>query len=399
MSEWRTVEVGQVADVFDGPHATPTKTITGPWFLSISSLSSGRLDLAESAHLSEADFTKWTRRATPRPGDVLFSYETRLGEAAIMPEGIRACLGRRMGLLRPKHDLVDPRFLLYSYLSPQFQEQIRQRAIHGATVDRIPLTDLARWELQLPPRPTQNAIGTLLGSLDDKIAVNKRMCSTYEDILRLRFAELGVDTDPVPDREVPVSELMEMNPHTPPPKVDKAVYLEMAVLPTHSARVTGWSRRQPRSGTRFRNGDTVMARITPCLENGKVAFIDFMEEAEVGIGSTEFIVLRTRPDIPMHMSYFLARSPRFQAHAVQNMSGSSGRQRVGAAALAQFVVNRPDPRSLQSFGKAAEPAFAHMKALDAESSRLAELRDMLLPGLMSGVIRVREAETIVSDAS
>src|SRR5664280_3618058 len=111
--KWEVRRIGDVAEVFDGPHATPHKTDAGPWFLSISSLQAGRLALEESAHLSEEDFARWTRRVTPQSGDVLFSYETRLGEAAIMPAGIRACLGRRMGLLRP-WDEINPRFLLYA---------------------------------------------------------------------------------------------------------------------------------------------------------------------------------------------------------------------------------------------------------------------------------------------
>src|SRR6266702_3129431 len=98
----KSIEISEVAELYDGPHATPKKTESGPWFLSISSLSSGRLLLDQSAHLSEDDVRQWTRRVIPRFGDVLFSYETRLGEAALMPAGIRACLGRRMALLRPR---------------------------------------------------------------------------------------------------------------------------------------------------------------------------------------------------------------------------------------------------------------------------------------------------------
>ena len=79
----------------------PHKTDTGPWYLSISSLQNGRLVLDESAHLSEEDFVRWTRRITPQVGDVLFSYETRLGEAALMPDGVRGCLGRRMRYSTP----------------------------------------------------------------------------------------------------------------------------------------------------------------------------------------------------------------------------------------------------------------------------------------------------------
>lgn len=87
---------------FDGPHATPPKTRDGPVLLGISNLASGRLDLRQTEHLSDDDYVRWTRRVTPRPNDIVFSYETRLGEAALIPKGLRACLGRRMGLLRPR---------------------------------------------------------------------------------------------------------------------------------------------------------------------------------------------------------------------------------------------------------------------------------------------------------
>lgn len=397
MPEWKTRNLGDVAEIFDGPHATPTKTQTGPWFLSISSLKHGQLDLSESAHLSGEDFQKWTRRVTPRGGDVLFSYETRLGEAALMPTGIRACLGRRMGLLRPKTGMADSRFLLYAYLGPEFQQTIHERSIHGATVDRIPLVDLPDWPILLPSLHEQKTIASLLGALDDKIAVDDRIAKTYEQLLRTRFEELRIDEDPDPTSVIAVSEIIEFNPTLQVPRVDDAVYLDMAAVPTDRATVLEWSRREPRSGTRFANGDTVMARITPCLENGKTAFIDFMKDGEVGIGSTEFIVMRARPGVPENLPYFLARSPRFRTYAVQNMIGSSGRQRVNATQLVDFPLRRPDSENLSTFGAAAKKALAHMRSLTDESRNLVELRGTLLPKLMSGEIRMRDAEKVVED--
>jgi len=106
-SEWVVRRLGDLVEVYDGPHATPEKTTAGPIFLGISNLVGGRLDLSEAEHLSEEDFVRWTRRVTPQAGDVVFSYETRLGEAALIQQGLRCCLGRRMGILRPRNDLVD----------------------------------------------------------------------------------------------------------------------------------------------------------------------------------------------------------------------------------------------------------------------------------------------------
>lgn len=141
------------------------KTASGPWFLSISSLDVGRLDLAASAHLSEEDFASWTRRVRPRAGDVLFSYETRLGHAALMPPGVRACLGRRMALLRAKTPAAGGALLLHAYLSPAFQDEIGRRTLHGTSVDRLPLGDMPGWPLLLPTEGERAGLSARLDAL------------------------------------------------------------------------------------------------------------------------------------------------------------------------------------------------------------------------------------------
>jgi restriction endonuclease S subunit len=196
--EWREVALGELVDLFDGPHATPPKTETGPVFLGISNLANGRLNLAETEHLSESDFVRWTRRVEPQPGDVVFSYETRLGEAASIPRDLRCCLGRRMGLLRPRPGAIDNRFLLYAYLGPQFQDVLRSRAVHGSTVDRIPLEQMPGFPIRVPvDLSEQRAIAHILGTLDDKIELNRRMSETLEAMARALFKSWFVDFLPV----------------------------------------------------------------------------------------------------------------------------------------------------------------------------------------------------------
>jgi type I restriction enzyme, S subunit len=196
--EWHEVALGDLAEIFDGPHATPPKTEGGPIFLGISNLANGRLDLSNTEHLSEEHYEQWTRRVVPQLGDVVFSYETRLGEAAFIPRGLRCCLGRRMGLLRARPGKVDKRFFLYAYLGPQFQEILRSRTIHGSTVDRIPLIDIAKFPIRVPKdRDEQRAIARILGALDDKIELNRRMNATMEATARALFKSWFVDFDPV----------------------------------------------------------------------------------------------------------------------------------------------------------------------------------------------------------
>ncbi|WP_158806139.1 MULTISPECIES: restriction endonuclease subunit S [Streptomyces] len=178
--------IGDLATLFDGPHATPKKTNSGPWFLSISSLKNGYMDLAESAHLSEEDFPRWTRRVQPQAGDVLFSYETRLGDAALMPPGIRGSLGRRMALLRCNSSSVNGALLLHAYLSSAFQEEIKRRTIHGATVDRLPLKEMPNWVIQLPAEGDRNRLSAQLGMMHDRViqtGKESRALATLRDTL------------------------------------------------------------------------------------------------------------------------------------------------------------------------------------------------------------------------
>lgn len=340
--------------------------------------------------------------ANVRPGDLIFTHRGTIGQVSMIPRSPRfekyvICSSQVKTRLDESRAL--PEFYYYWFRSPRGQRSILENSsIVGVPGIATPLTSIRKLQVPLPPLVTQRAVAAILGAFDDKIAVNDRIAATYEDIMSLRFANLAIDVDPSPEEEITASDLVEFNPRYRTTGGDDAVYLDMAALSTRSARVNQWTRRPPKSGTRFSNGDTVMARITPCLENGKTAYIDFLESNEIGIGSTEFIVMRTRENFPSHLSYCLARSPRFRDHAIRNMVGSSGRQRVAAASLTEFPLSRPRQPELAKFGEFTSKSFEHIKSLDAESQRLRELRDALLPKLMSGQVRIRDAENVVEDA-
>lgn len=164
---WQTKRICEVSEVFDGPHATPKTVDSGPVFLGISALQDGVINLGETRHVTDEDFKRWTRRVRPQPGDVVFSYETRLGQAAIIPKDLKCCLGRRMGLVRFKIGAVVPRFFLYQYLSPPFREFLDSKTIRGATVDRISIKDFPSFPVAVPPLPEQRRI---VGILDEAFA-------------------------------------------------------------------------------------------------------------------------------------------------------------------------------------------------------------------------------------
>jgi hypothetical protein len=189
---------------------------------------------------------------------------------------------------------------------------------------------------------------------------------------------------------MPLPKAMEINPSRPLRKGSMAPYLDMANMPTRSARAQEVFDREFGSGMRFANGDTLVARITPCLENGKTCFVDFLDSGQIGWGSTEYIVLHPKPPLPPEYAYFLARTEDFRAFAISNMTGSSGRQRVPASCFDHYKIAVPPAALADKFGQFAHNLLSKMKAHDDESRTLSALRSAVLPKLLSGELRVRQ---------
>ncbi|HMN95294.1 MAG TPA: restriction endonuclease subunit S [Phycisphaerales bacterium] len=420
--------------IVDCEHKTAPVSGAGYPSIRTTNIKNGRIDLATCARVDRQTYEAWTRRRRPAPGDLVLAREAPVGEVGIVPVGERVVLGQRTVLICPDRKRTDPHYLLFVLLAPEMRRRMTSKA-GGSTVDHLNMRDIR--SLPLPAFPslrTQRAIAAVLSALDDKIEVNRKRARVLEGIARAMFTSWFVDFDPVrrkaageptglpaaiaslfPERLVdspigevpegwnviPLPEAFEINPTRTLRRGELAPYLDMSSMPTQGHAPAQWVQREVGSGTRFINGDTLVARITPCLENGKTAFVDFLGDGEVAWGSTEYIVLRPRPPLPAHFAYLLARSEGFRTFAIQAMTGSSGRQRVPASSLAHFAIAvppRPADGIATQFGELVEPLFARMSTAMSQSRTLAALRDTLLPKLISGELRIADAEQIVGRA-
>ncbi len=144
--------------------------------------------------------------------------------------------------------------------------------------------------------------------------------------------------------------VVDINPSVSIKKGKVVSFVPMDALQPFERKISNLQQREYNGGSKFQNLDTLLARITPCLENGKTAFVDILEPNEIGAGSTEFIVLRAKNDITdSKFIYYLATSPKFRAHAIQAMIGTSGRQRVQTDQLARFQFDLPTLRIQREF--------------------------------------------------
>lgn len=140
-----------------------------------------------------------------------------------------------------------------------------------------------------------------------------------------------------------LSEFAEFNPKETISKGTIAKKVSMDILRPFCRDIPTFVLEKYNGGTKFRNGDTIMARITPCLENGKTAKVDILEEGEVGFGSTEYIVFRPIEQVsdPDYLFYLIC-SPLVRDSAIKSMVGSSGRQRVQTSVLEQLEIDAPE---------------------------------------------------------
>lgn len=283
-----------------------------------------------------------------------------------------------------------------------------------------------------PPLSEQRTIATALRPINDRIALLRETNATLEAIAQALFKSWFVDFDPVharargeqpaglapevaalfPDsfEESPLglvprgwslsqlSEAYEINPTRKLKKGEMAPYLDMASVATSGHTVAGVADREMGSGTKFINGDTLLARITPCLENGKTAFVDFLSQEQTGWGSTEFVVLRPKAPLPAYHGYLLARHTAFREHAIQSMSGTSGRQRVQNDVLSRYLVTVPSEKVAMAFNDVISPLQQKITENHRQAQTLANLRDTLLPRLITGQLRLPDAEAMVAEA-
>jgi type I restriction enzyme, S subunit len=367
--------------IFDGPHATPKESQDGPIFLGIRNLTDdGRLDFSETRHVSEAEFPKWTRRVTPQPGDVVFTYEATLHRYALIPEGFRGCLGRRVALVRPDPHQVNSRYLLYYFRSHQWRRVVEGSVITGATVDRIPLEKFPDFPAALPLLRDQDRIADILSAYDDLIENNRRRMALLEEaarelyrewFVRLRFPghEHTRTVDGVPEgwERVPLEAALVLQRGFDLPTQER----EDGGIPVYSsAGICGYHSK-------------AMVR-APGVVTGRSGTL-----GEVHYVRDDFWPLNTA----LWVREFRRVSPLFAAVLLRSMDLKQYNGGVSVPTLDRKTVHGvkvviPGRRLSSLFDDAVSPMYEQVSLLPEQNHKLRAARDLLLPRLMSGEVAV-----------
>lgn len=425
-SEWPVVRLGDHVEACLGKMLDAKKNKGTPQpYLGNSNVRWGKFDLTDLAEMRFEPHEE--ARYSLLEGDLVVCEGGEPGRCAIWtgPAGMK--VQKALHRIRTKSSLDN--YYLFYWLQHVARTGLLEPYFTGTTIKHLTGRALVALEVPLPPIGIQRAMVDVLKQLDDRITLLQETNATLEAIAQALFKSWFVDFDPVRAKAegrqpegmdatttalfpnsfeeselglVPkgwtyklLADAYEINPPRRLKKGELAPYLDMASVPTAGHTADRYIYRELGSGAKFINGDTLLARITPCLENGKSAFVDFLEEEKTGWGSTEFLVLRPKAPLPEYHGYLLSRYKPFREFAIQSMSGTSGRQRIQNDVLGRYALVVPDKSVGEQFSRLVSPIQKLITANHEKAKTLTQLRDTLLPRLISGQLRLPEAESLL----
>ena len=408
--------------LIDCDHRTPPAADSGYPYIAIPQLKEGRLALNDVRRISPEHFIDWTRKAKPQHHDVILSRRCNPGETAYVPAGLECALGQNLVLLRADGSKLYPPFLRWLVRGPDWWEQVGTFINVGAVFDSLKCADIPNFRLPLPPLAEQKRIAEVLGALDDKIELNRRMNATLEATAQALFQSWFVDFDPVRAKlDLPARGAQAggrtpsgMDAATAALFPDSFEESELGHIPrgwevrnldksAHYLNGLALQKYPPGDGptlpvikiAQLRKGDSIGADrcntdLPPeyIVQDGDVLFSwSGSLEVELWCGCTgalnQHLFKVTSPEFPKWFYYLwtLYHLDEFRLIAADKATTMGHIQR-GHLTAAKVLI--PSRRLLDTMTNTMSPLIDQLIANRIQSRTLATLRDTLLPKLLSG---------------
>lgn len=407
MEEWKEYRLIDVLEaLIDYRGKTPRKTTFGIPLITAKIIKNGRIE-KPSEFISVDDYDSWMVRGFPKVGDVVLTTEAPLGEVAQLNDN-NIALAQRVVTLRGKSGTLDNTYLKYYFLSRVGQQRLKARET-GTTVTGIKQSELKEVLVDVPPYEVQKRIASILSSLDDKIEVNRRINENLEQQAQALFKSWFVDFEPFKDGEFVESEwgmipkgwrvgkLEEMCSFISrglTPKYDDGsdeLILGQTCVRNNIVTLNNARKHKPKNKTeKWVQQWDVLLNSTGIGSLGRVGIVYFQKN-NVAIDS-HITVVRTSNPLYRH---YVGRNLLNRQLEIEKMAvGSTGQTELPRDSVKAMPIVIPFDKVMKRFNCIIEPMALAMYRNIEEDSRLASLRDTLLPRLMSGEIRVDEINVL-----
>jgi type I restriction enzyme S subunit len=435
-SEWKEHSLSHLCELIaDCPHATPKWTVDGIIVLRNQNIKNGRLDLSEPSYTDEEHYLGRIRRANPQAGDLVITREAPMGEVCQIPEGLKSCLGQRQVLLRADAQKIDRKFLLYALQSPYLQHQIGWNEGTGSTVSNLRIPVLQALKVPTPSLSMQQQIAEILSSLDDRISLLRETNATLESIAQAIFKSWFIDFDPVKAKQQGV-EPQGIDAATAALFPDAFQDSELGPIPA------GWEVLPLGELVRSVGGGTpstkdisywepaefawttpkdLSAQDSPVLlKTERMISEKGAEKISSGLLPKGTLLLSSRAPIgylaiagiplcinqgyiamlpgsvlpPLYMLFWC----KSNMELIKSRSNGSTFMEISKKSFRGILVIKPTDVLLKCFTDLITPAFDRMVENENKIQTLASIRDTLLPRLISGRLRLPEAEAMAGEA-
>lgn len=279
------------------------------------------LHLSQHGHPSDVEGTKLCFYN----GDIIFGRRRAYQRKTALATTDGICSAHAM-VLRAKEDVVDPSFFPFLFHSKQFIDMAITISVGGLS-PTINWKDISKQEFLLPPKSEQKRLAELLWAADEMIEKEKKVLKELKDHIQIIIKENTTDTK---NKRIPFSNLVEINPTT----TINTKEVSLITMPdiSEEGEIINYIKAQTyelkgKGLTPFKENDILFAKITPCMENGKGTIAKHLYNG-LGLGSTEFHVLRPKLDTDLYYCYYLTMSKTFRKQAEKQMTGSAGQKRV-----------------------------------------------------------------------
>ena len=404
--KWEKVKLGDVCEITSSKRIFYSEYVDDgvPFYRSKEIIESNEGKIIENPlYISVDKYNEIKEKfGVPQTGDMLLTSVGTIGIPYIIKK--KDCFYFKDGNLtwfRDFREGLNSKYLYYWIKSSEGTGILYNTTI-GSSQKALTISALKNIKVLLPPRSVQDKIVEVVSAYDDLIENNQKQIKLLEEAAQRLYKEWFGDlrfpghentkiVDGVPEgwNWCKLEDAIQLDPKVTLTKERMKQFIPMSALSTSSMVLdeSQFTETTSNSGSKFQNGDTLLARITPCLENGKTAYVSGLKSDEGAVGSTEYIVMRAKT-INSYMVYLLARTDDFRQSAINSMSGSDGRQRVKSDKLKMLDYLHPTSELVEKFENVEEPIFEKIYRLSKQMQQAKQARDLLLPKLMSGEVEV-----------
>jgi type I restriction enzyme S subunit len=397
MSEWKEYKLQEIATIVDCEHKT-APLVEKSEYISVrtSNISGGKIDFDKSNRVAKHTYEEWIQRMKPVAADIVLAREAPVGEVGWIPKGRNVCLGQRTVLIRTNSEKIAPKYLLYYLANPEVKQDLVSRST-GSVVEHLNVKDIRNFELKLHSEfDTQAAIAEILSSLDDKIDLLHRQNKTLEQMAETLFRQWFVEDADNSGSKVKLGEVIELNRGISY-SGDSLGTLHDGV-PMHNLNSIDVSGSYKYNGIKYYKGnindrqwlnpgDLLLLNTDMTQDNRIIGWPILVPDLFTRSVSTHHLysVSLISDSISKLYLYYLLRCPEYR-DALANASNGTTVSMLSREAVASIEILIPENKKRIEFEIQATEILKKQSFNQANIGKLKELRDLLLPKLMSGEI-------------